>query len=97
MKKFNASDLSKKPSQVFAAARAELALIQHKDRKGGVVEEFVILPRDIAFSLVDNNSLADGCHGDTKELIMWNLLQPNNCHCGTCEECKDVRATYEGE
>ena len=43
MKKFNASDLSKKPSQVFAAAREGGAIIQHKDRQGKVVEEFVIL------------------------------------------------------
>ncbi len=42
MKKFNASDLSKKPSQVFAAAREGGAIIQHKDRQGNVVEEFVI-------------------------------------------------------
>jgi len=44
MKKFNAGDLSKKPSEVFAAARGEGAIIQHKDRQGKVVEEFVILP-----------------------------------------------------
>jgi len=43
MKKFNASDLSKKPSQVFAAAREDGAIIQHKDRQGKVVEEFVII------------------------------------------------------
>jgi hypothetical protein len=42
MKKFNASDLSKKPSQVFTAAREGGAIIQHKDRQGNVVEEFVI-------------------------------------------------------
>lgn len=41
-KTFNASDLSKKPSQVFAAARDGGAVIQHKDRQGNVVEEFVI-------------------------------------------------------
>ena len=45
MKKFNASDLSKKPSQVFAAAREDGAIIQHKDRQGKVVEEFVIMRR----------------------------------------------------
>ena len=45
MKKFNASDLSKKPSQVFAAARESGAIIQHKDRQGKVVEEFVIMKR----------------------------------------------------
>ena len=45
MKKFNASDLSKKPSQVFAAAREGGAIIQHKDRQGKVVEEFVIQTR----------------------------------------------------
>ena len=43
MEKFNASDLSKKPSQVFAAAREGGAIIQHKDRQGNVVEEFVLL------------------------------------------------------
>ena len=42
MKKFNAGDLSKKPSEVFAAARTEGAIIQHKDRQGKVVEEFVM-------------------------------------------------------
>ena len=42
MKKFNASDLSKKPSQVFEAAREGGAIIQHKDRQGKVVEEFII-------------------------------------------------------
>ena len=46
MKKFNASDLSKKPSQVFAAAREDGAIIQHKDRQGKVVEEFVICTKD---------------------------------------------------
>ena len=45
MKKFNASDLSKKPSQVFAEARGGGAIIQHKDRQGKVVEEFVIMKR----------------------------------------------------
>jgi hypothetical protein len=43
MKKFNASDLSKKPSEVWAAAREGGAIIQHKDRSGkNVIEEFVI-------------------------------------------------------
>ena len=93
MKKFNASDLSKKPSQVFAAAREGGAIIQHKDRQGKVVEEFVILPRAIAFDLVNNNTLADGRSGETKETILWSILQPNNCHCGACDECKD---NYEG-
>ena len=46
MKKFNASDLSKKPSQVFAEAREDGAIIQHKDRQGKVVEEFVICTKD---------------------------------------------------
>ena len=45
MKKFNASDLSKKPSQVFAAAREGGAVIQHKDRQGNVVEEFVLVTK----------------------------------------------------
>ena len=43
MKKFNAGDLSKKPKQVFDAARSDGAIIQHKDRQGNVVEEFAIL------------------------------------------------------
>ena len=43
MKKFNAGDLSKKPSEVFAAARGGGAIIQHKDRQGKVLEEFVLL------------------------------------------------------
>tara|TARA_R110000764_G_scaffold28023_1_gene65945 strand:- start:268 stop:414 length:147 start_codon:yes stop_codon:yes gene_type:complete len=42
MKTFNASDLSKKPSEVWAAARKGGAIIQHKDRQGKVVGEFVI-------------------------------------------------------
>jgi hypothetical protein len=53
MKKFNASDLSKKPSQVFAAAREGGAIIQHKDRQGKVVEEFVMIP-------CDTDSVVDG-------------------------------------
>ena len=50
MKTFNASDLSKKPSQVFAAARDGGAVIQHKDRQGNVVEEFIInkIPSDLS-------------------------------------------------
>lgn len=90
MKKFNAGDLSKRPSEVFAAARGEFALIQHKDRKGDVVEEFVMLPRAVAFDLVNDNTLADGRSGDTNKTMLWNLLQPNNCHCGSCDECKGV-------
>jgi len=46
MKKFNASDLSKKPSEVWAAAREDGAIIQHKDRQGKVVEEFIICTKD---------------------------------------------------
>ena len=42
MKKFNASDLSKKPKELFEAARQEGAIIQHKDRQGVVVEEFIL-------------------------------------------------------
>lgn len=50
MKKFNASDLSKKPKELFEAARQEGAIIQHKDRQGVVVEEFVIcLKKDFMF------------------------------------------------
>ena len=47
MKRFNASDLSKKPSQVWAAAREDGAIIQHKDRSGkNVIEEFIICTKD---------------------------------------------------
>tara|TARA_R110000764_G_scaffold132941_5_gene220876 strand:- start:9570 stop:9782 length:213 start_codon:yes stop_codon:yes gene_type:complete len=46
MNRFNAGDLSKKPSEVFAAARGEGAIIQHKDRQGKVVEEFVFVTKD---------------------------------------------------
>ena len=62
MKKFNASDLSKKPSQVFAAAREDGAIIQHKDRQGKVVEEFVLISKgyidqlDIGDIVFYNNS-----------------------------------------
>ena len=43
MKTFNASDLSKKPSQVWVSAREGGAIIQHKDRSGkNVIEEFII-------------------------------------------------------
>lgn len=44
MKKFNASDLSKKPSELFKAAREDGAIIQHKDRQGNVVESFLMIP-----------------------------------------------------
>jgi hypothetical protein len=46
MKKFNAGDLSKRPKEVFAAARGEGAIIQHKDRQGKVVEEFVVVSKN---------------------------------------------------
>lgn len=47
MKKFNAGDLSKKPSEVWSAARGEGAIIQHKDRSGkNVTEEFVMVTKD---------------------------------------------------
>ena len=46
MKKFNASDLSKKPSEVWAAAREGGAIIQHKDRSGKAIEEFVISSKE---------------------------------------------------
>ena len=47
MKKFNASDLSKKPAELFKAAREDGAIIQHKDRQGHVVEEFYIISNAI--------------------------------------------------
>ena len=47
MKKFNASDLSKKPAELFKAAREVGAIIQHKDRQGNVVEEFYIVGKAI--------------------------------------------------
>jgi hypothetical protein len=54
MKKFNASDLSKKPSEVWAAAREGGAVVQHKDRSGkNVIEEFVMIP-------CDTDSVVDG-------------------------------------
>ena len=58
MKKFNAADLSKKPSQVFAAAREDGAIIQHKDRQGKVVEEFVIL------TIADVGNMSEGFNPD---------------------------------
>ena len=54
MKKFNASDLSKKPSELFKAAREDGAIIQHKDRQGNVVEEFIILSKD-DYDILDRN------------------------------------------
>jgi hypothetical protein len=52
MKKFNASDLSKKPSEVWAAARDGGAIIQHKDRSGkNVIEEFVISSKELYDSM----------------------------------------------
>ena len=51
MKKFNASDLSKKPSELFKAAREDGAIIQHKDRQGNVVEEFVMLSKEYLSSI----------------------------------------------
>lgn len=55
MKKFNAADLSKKPSQVFAAAREGGAIIQHKDRQGKVVEEFVMITSGSLHDRLNNN------------------------------------------
>jgi hypothetical protein len=46
MNKFNAGDLSKKPKQVFDAARSGGAIIQHKDRQGNVIEKFIMLSFD---------------------------------------------------
>jgi hypothetical protein len=54
MKKFNAADLSKKPSQVFVAAREGGAIIQHKDRQGKVVEEFVMMSKTQCDCLVSS-------------------------------------------
>lgn len=65
MKKFNASDLSKKPSQVFAAAREGGAIIQHKDRQGKVVEEFVIMGKDnICSHIIKGELIIKKCNGD---------------------------------
>ena len=52
MKRFNAGDLSKKPSEVFAAARGGGAIIQHKDRQGKVLEEFVLQLKNVEESLL---------------------------------------------
>ena len=51
IKKFNAGDLSKKPSEVFAAARVDGVIIQHKDRQGKVVEEFVMTIKPSLFAI----------------------------------------------
>lgn len=77
VKKFNAGDLSKKPSEVFEAARTEGAIIQHKNRQGKVVEEFVMVTRELMFDTVDTCSLADGSSGDNKQTELWNATQPN--------------------
>ena len=44
MKRFNAGDASKRPSQIWKAARSGGAVVQHRDRSGAVIEEFVVLP-----------------------------------------------------
>lgn len=44
MKIFNATHLSQKPADVFAAAREDGAIIQQKRTNGEVIEEFVLLP-----------------------------------------------------
>ena len=46
MKTFNAAHLAKKPSEVFAAAREEGAIIQQKRTNGEVIEEFVLVAKD---------------------------------------------------
>jgi len=45
VKKFSASDLSKKPSELFKAAREEGAIIQHKTTRGAVLGEYVLLSK----------------------------------------------------
>tara|TARA_R110000850_G_scaffold100316_2_gene207504 strand:+ start:1500 stop:1676 length:177 start_codon:yes stop_codon:yes gene_type:complete len=56
MKKFNASDLSKKPSEVWAAAREGGAIIQHKDRSGkNIIEEFVVYNKDKFSKMIDKD------------------------------------------
>ena len=57
MKKFNASDLSKKPAELFKAAREDGAIIQHKDRQGNVVEEFVLVGAKNYFNISDDVSI----------------------------------------
>lgn len=60
MNKFNAGDMSCKPSQVWAAARKEGALIQHKDRSGKVVEEFIVTTK-ADYDELDNIAKLEGC------------------------------------
>ena len=55
MKKFNASDLSKKPSELFKAAREDGAIIQHKDRQGNVIEEFAMIPNKLLVELIEGS------------------------------------------
>ena len=43
MKTFSSSQLSKKPAEVFAAAREDGAIIQIKRTNGEVLEEFVLV------------------------------------------------------
>ena len=43
MKTFNASDLSKTPAKVLAAARDDGAIIQIKRTNGEVIEEFLLI------------------------------------------------------
>lgn len=43
MKTFNATQLSQKPADVFAAAREGGAIIQQKRTNGEVVEEFILV------------------------------------------------------
>lgn len=46
MKTFNATQLSQKPADVFAAAREGGAIIQQKRTNGEVIEEFILLPNN---------------------------------------------------
>lgn len=64
-------------------------IIQECRTNGEVMQEFVLVTREVMFECVDSSSMADGRSGDTAELKIWNATQPNNCTCGRddCTEC----------
>ncbi len=92
MKTYKSRDLTHKRAEVMREAEKNGVIIQECRTNGDVRQEFVVMTREMAFSLVDNNTMADGKCGNTKELQLWNWLQPNNCSCGK-DEC--IHCSYD--
>jgi hypothetical protein len=77
MKKYKSSDLTHKRAEVLKEAKTNGVIIQERNTNGDVRCEYVIITRELMHETVDNCSLADGCHGDTKQMNMWHATQPN--------------------